>query len=140
MAFTSRWPFSFDYGYGPDELFRSLLGAASTRNAGVFPPLNVYDDGNTFLVRAEIPGVNKDTLEITARGDELTLRGEREIQPAQKDASYHRRECQGGQFRRTLTLPQAVDADAVKATYKNGVLEVQLPRVRELQPRRIAVN
>lgn len=126
--------------YSSDVLAQALASFFPTGNAGVFPPLNVYDDGQAFLVRAEIPGVNKESLEVTAQGDQLTIRGERTVEAAASDASYHRRECEGGQFRRTLTLPHAVDSEAVQATYKHGVLEVVLPRVRELQPRRIAVN
>lgn len=121
------------------ELLRGLLpeGAFSP---GVFPAVNIYDDGESFLVRAEIPGIDKDSLEITARGEQLTLRGERVIEPAAAPASYHRRERESGQFRRVVTLPQQVDAGQVAATYRDGVLEVVLPRVTEAQPRKIQVS
>ncbi len=122
-----------------DELFRSLA-TDGTLAAGVFPAVNIYDDGESFLVRAEIPGIDKDSLEITAKGEQVTLRGERVIEPAAAQASYHRRERESGQFRRAVTLPQRVDANRVSATYRDGVLEVVLPRVAEAQPRKIQVS
>jgi HSP20 family protein len=84
--------------------------------------------------------VDKDSLEITARGDQLTIRGERVVKPAESSASYHRREREGGRFRRVVTLPQRVEADKVTATYRDGVLEVRLPRVSEDKPRKIQIG
>lgn len=130
----ARWPY--------DDLFRlfsTLTPPVMRETAGVFPPVNLYDDGETFLVRTEIPGVDKNAIEVTAAGDQLTIRGERVMAEVDPEASYHRRECVGGQFRRTVALPQPVNADAIKASFKNGVLEVFLPRVPEKKPRKIAV-
>ncbi len=142
----SRWPTIEEQLRWPEEMFRAFApffagnGVRPTRSAGVFPPVNLYDDGESFLVRTELPGVDKDTLEISVKGDQLTLRGERKQQAANPNAAYHRRESEGGQFRRVVTLPQPVDADKITASFKNGVLEVVLPRVPEAQPRRIAVQ
>lgn len=119
-----------------DRLFSGLTGAT----AGVFPAVNIYDDGQQFLVRAEIPGVDKDKLEITARGDQLLLRGERVLEAAEGRAHYHRREREAGTFRRVVTLPQRVDSEKVTASYRNGILEVLLPRVAEVQPRKIQIS
>jgi HSP20 family protein len=143
----NRWPTLEEQLRWPEEMFRAFApfftatsGVRPSRSAGVFPPVNIYDDGESFLVRTEIPGVEKDTLEISVKGDELTLRGERKQQAADPKAAYHRRESEGGQFRRVVTLPQPVDAEKITATFKHGVLEVVLPRVPEAQPRKIAVN
>lgn len=136
------WPgFGFDLERSTlrDQLLR-LLDTSGAPTAGVFPAVNIYDDGESFLVRAEIPGVSKDSLDISARGDQLTIRGERVLEPVEAPASYHRREREGGQFRRTVTLPQPVDASRVRATYADGVLEVTLPRVAEAQPRKIQIS
>jgi HSP20 family protein len=125
-----------------DELFRtfanSLFAQPSRRAANVFPAINLYDDGNSFLLRAELPGVAKESLDISVKGEQFTVKGERVVRVA--NASYHRRERDGGTFSRTLTLPEAVDAERIEATYKNGVLEVRLPRVPKAQPRRIEIN
>lgn len=123
-----------------DELFRTMLSPATSPRAGVFPAVNIYDDGESFLVRAELPGIDKDSLEITAKKDQLTIRGSRRVKPADDNASYHRREREDGQFRRTLALPQAIDGDKVTASYRDGVLEVVLPRAAELKQRRIPVS
>jgi HSP20 family protein len=136
------WPWHEDPLRRAEELLRWVapsLSASTQRSAGVFPPVNIYDDGESYLVRAEIPGINKDALELTVKGDQLTIRGERDVKP-EPDASYHRRERDSGQFRRVVTLPQAVDAEKINATYKLGVLEVRLPRKPEAQPRKISVS
>lgn len=124
-----------------DELFKALTGTMMTpsrRAANVFPPINLFDDGNNFLIRAELPGISKDSLDVTVKGDQLTIKGQREIRVA--NASYHRREREGGSFHRSVDLPEAVDGERISATYKNGVLEVQLPRLPKAQPRRIEIN
>jgi HSP20 family protein len=135
MAFPSRWPLLDDRFFAP-----FFQGFSSPASAGVFPAVNIFDDGEKYLVRAEMPGVDRGSLDVTAQGDQLIVRGERSIHPAEGNASYHRRECEGGKFRRAITLPQNVDAENIKATFKNGVLEVELPRAPELKPRKISVN
>jgi HSP20 family protein len=141
MALT-HWPY-FRGEFWPEELLKAFSpfeGAGKARLSGVFPAINIYDDGESFLVRAEMPGVNKDSLEITAKGDQLTIRGERKIEGAHAQANYHRREREGGQFRKVVTLPQPVDGERISATYKEGVLEVVLARTAETQPRKIAIH
>jgi HSP20 family protein len=138
---TFDWP--LDQARWADEVFRAFspfLSTRPTRSAGVFPAVNLYDDGTSYLVRAEIPGMKKDDLEITVKGEQLTLRGERKLEPASPKASYHRRETESGQFRRVVTLPQAVDAERISASYVNGVLEVVLPRLPQAQPRKIEIH
>jgi HSP20 family protein len=125
-----------------DELFRTFangfMSQPSRRSANVFPSINLYDDGNAYLLRAELPGVTKESLNVTVKGDQLMLEGERVIRVA--NASYHRREREGGKFSRTVTLPEAVDGERIEASYKNGVLEVRLPRIPKAQPRRIEIH
>lgn len=142
MALT-QWPFFEDRLRWSDDLLRSLaplLNSGLARSAGVFPAVNIYDDGQAFLVRAELPAIDKDSIDVTVKGDQLTLRGERRLEQPEQGANYHRREREAGQFRRVVTLPQRVDADRIAATFKNGVLEVTLPRLPEAQPRKISVN
>jgi HSP20 family protein len=121
-----------------DELFQMMSPRFAPRT-GVYPQVNLYDDGESFLVRAEVPGIDKNSLDVTTRKDQLTIRGTRQVQPAGEAASYHRRERESGQFRRTLTLPQPVDADKVSATYQNGVLEIVLPRAPEARQRKVPI-
>lgn len=139
---TLTWPRVDDRLRWADEMFRAFapMLESSRARTNVFPPVNVYDDGESFLLRAELPGVDKDALELTVKGDQLTLRGERKINAAGPEASYHRRERESGSFRRSVTLPQPVDANRIQASYNNGVLEVVLPRVAESQPRKITIH
>lgn len=137
MYLSNRLPSLFD-----DPFFKTFFEAsyAPRRTAGVFPALNVYDDGKTFLVRAELPGVNKASLEITAEGEELTIAGEREPVAPTAGASEHRKEAWVGKFRRALTLPALFDAEGIEAVFKDGVLEVTVPRHLSVAPRKIAVG
>lgn len=120
------------------ERFRSTGRDPAT--GGVFPPVNIYDNGEVFLVRAEVPGVDRTALELTAKGNQLVLRGERVVPSAHESASYHRRERDGGRFRRIVKLPDAIDSTKIQAAFRNGVLEVTVPRSAESRPRRIEVG
>lgn len=141
MAGMFDWP--FDQPRLSDELLRAFapfFSSGATRSAGVFPPVNIHDDGSSFLVRAEVPGMKKEDVEVTVKGDQLTLRGERIVHSPDAKASFHRRERDGGKFRRVVTLPEPVDVERISAKYENGVLEVVLPRVPQAQPKRVEIQ
>ena len=112
-------------------------GIAST--AGVFPLLNLSEDEDNLYVRAELPGVVPEEIEITTKENNLIIKGERKIATEGVKISYHRREREAGTFRRIISLPTRVDAEKVSAVFKNGVLTVTLPRAAELKPRKIEV-
>ena len=118
------------------RLMREFAGDAPLSTA--VPQLNVYDDGEAFRVRAELPGLHKDRLDISVAGDVLTVKAER--LPEEGAGSYHRRERRFGAYSRSVTLPDAVDVDHVRANYQHGVLEVTLPRAPESRPRKIAIE
>jgi HSP20 family protein len=107
---------------------------------GVYPTVNIYDDGESFMVRAELPGVKKEELEVSAKADQLVLKGTRAVESAGEEAGYHRRERESGTFRRVIVLPQAVDASKVVASYKEGVLEIVLPRAEQAMLRRVTIS
>jgi len=122
-----------------------LFGEFSTRTdkgykASVYPPLNIYNDSESLIVLAEVPGIDPKTLDLHVTDDTLTLSGERTLPELPEGASYHRRERDFGQFRRTLTLPEKVDSKRVVASCKDGILEVRLPRAEEAKARRISVK
>jgi HSP20 family protein len=125
-----------------NRLFSNFLGDRGTRQLGfgVFPPLNVSEDANGLHVKAELPGVKPEEIEISVEGDTLTLRGERKLPETAPGVSYHRREREAGRFRRIVSLNTKINPDAVEAHFKNGVLEVFLPKAEELKPRQIAVK
>jgi HSP20 family protein len=106
---------------------------------GVFPPINLSEDANTFYVRAELPGIKAEDIDISVEGDTLTLRGERKLAEASGEVSYHRRERESGKFRRIITLTGRIKPDEVQAIFKDGVLKIILPKAEEARPKQIKV-
>jgi HSP20 family protein len=115
-------------------------GTQAHARAGVFPPLNFYDDNESIIVRAEIPGIDPAELDINVTFNSLTIKGGREKEETGEKASFHRREREHGSFSRTMNLPQEVNPDNVLAKYQFGILEVILPKAEEAKPRRIQIE
>jgi HSP20 family protein len=115
-------------------------GSLGETTAGVFPLVNVTEDHNNYFVRAELPGVKGDNLDLTVTGDSLTISGERKIPSENEGAKYHRRERDAGKFNRILTLPGQVDSENVEATCADGVLTIVLPKPASAKPREISVK
>lgn len=104
------------------------------------PHVNVWEDVDSFLVEAELPGVNFDEVEIHVHeGDQISIKGERK-QDKNSDITWIRRERSVGEFSRTLQLNCSVDTEAVKASLKNGVLEIRLPKAAAHQPKKIEIE
>lgn len=120
------------------NVLRELPGFVAAQ-AGVFPPLNVWEDKENVYAEAELPGLKLDDLEVFVKGAELTLGGERKEEAAE-GAGYHRRERGMGRFSRTVRLPVEVNADKVEATLSNGVLNLKLPKSEAARPRKIEVK
>lgn len=115
------------------------LNAAPWNTPRPFPPLNMWEDAEAVYAEAELPGVNVESLDVSVFGNELSLAGERNA-GADEGVSYHRQERAVGSFRRTVRLPVEVDADAVNATMKDGVLTIRLPKHEAVKPRKIKVS
>lgn len=108
---------------------------------GGYPPINVWAGEEHVLVTAELPGLEPDQLDVSIFGDTVTLSGERpQEQPVDNGVKYHRQERWQGTFSRTMQLPFRIDAENVEANFRNGVLEVHLPRAAEDRPRKISVS
>ncbi len=123
-----------------ERLLSPYRSSAGRSSSGTYPPINLYDNGESFVVRAEIPGVDPDKLELSVTGNTLTLRGSRKPIEVEKGWNYHRQERDSGEFRRALTLPEMVDSTKVQASFRNGVLEIQLPRAEQAKQRKIQVT
>ncbi|MBN2549085.1 MAG: Hsp20/alpha crystallin family protein [Anaerolineales bacterium] len=113
---------------------------ARLRPAPGFPALNLWSNADGLVVTAEVPGIDPKDIEINVVGDTLTLSGEREVDEVEQGARYHRQERGFGRFTRSLQLPYSVNVKKVEATFKNGVLHIELPRAEEDKPRKIAVR
>jgi HSP20 family protein len=146
----SDWP-SWDLRNPFDELERmrrelnrlsgDFTGSAfRLPTAGVFPLVNVTEDHDNYYVRAELPGVKTDEIDISVTGETLTLTGERKLPEEGEKASYHRREREAGSFSRVISLPTRLDVNKVKAHAEDGVLTIVLPKAESAKPRQIAVK
>jgi HSP20 family protein len=122
-----------------DSVMSNDWFGSRTSGSGAFPSVNVFNDGEDFVLVAELPGVRKEDLEVEVRGDTLRIQGKKTI-AYDEDASVHRRERSAGQFDRTLTLPTDIDAAKVSADYRDGVLTLRLPRAESAKPRTVAIN
>jgi HSP20 family protein len=107
---------------------------------GWFPAVDIYEDKDNLLVRAELPGMKKEDIEISLHEGFLTLSGERKAQEKQEGAETYRSERWLGRFHRTISLPCSVVADKINATYTDGILTVTLPKAEEAKPKQIPVS
>ena len=125
-----------------DQLASSAFGKPGLRwmPAKVYPAVNLTEDKNNFYVRAELPGIKSDGLDVQVNGRNLTLSGERKIASEGENIRYHRREREAGKFSRIIGLPGDIDAERVAAKMVNGVLTVTLAKAEASKPRQIAVN
>lgn len=138
-----QWSDPFDDLARWRQLFGTLddSGMGTDRpHAGVFPLLNVSVTPDRYLVRAELPGIKADELDITVSGNNLTISGERKILEENKTAKYHRREREAGKFNRALTLPGPLDSSKVDARLKDGILTLVIPRAEEAKPKKIIIQ
>jgi HSP20 family protein len=126
-----------------DRRFEEMLQGAPPRGsvpAGVFPLINLTESQNNYRLRAELPGMKAEELDIQVLGRNVTISGERKIQSEGKDAKYHRRERESGKFSRIIGLPGDINADKVQAQLVNGVLTVTIPKSEAAKPKQIAVK
>lgn len=104
------------------------------------PALDVVETDDGFVVKASIPGVKPEDFEITFNNSLLTIKGEVQSEEKEDKGTYHLRERCYGSFSRSVSLPTAVNSDAVEATYENGVLTLNIPKAEEVKPKRIEIR
>jgi HSP20 family protein len=124
----------------------SLLQESFVRPGGMGPatqatlPLDVTENENEFVVKASLPGVKPEDVEITVHGDTLTIRGESKAEEEKKGEHWHLRERRFGSFQRSVALATPVDSDRANAQYEHGVLTLTLPKSEAAKPRQIKVG
>ena len=127
-----------------DEMNRLFDFSWPSRDSGLFsgwsPALDVFDDKDDLVVKVELPGMKKDEIGLTLHDGVLTISGERKMEHERKEGETFRSERYFGKFQRSITLPAAVDARKVKASYKDGVLSIDLPKAEEAKPKQIPVS
>jgi HSP20 family protein len=120
------------------ELDETFEGA--TREATWSPAVDIHEEPKQFVVHADLPGVKPADIEITAEKGVLSLKGTRNFEQKNDDGHYSRVERVNGKFVRTFTLPENVQTDGIKAQFKDGVLELTIPKAAKAEPRRIEVQ
>jgi len=126
-----------------DRLFESPLAewdGTSQLLGGWVPALDVHENKDAYVVRAEVPGLKREDIDVSLQDGALVISGERRTEKVEEGVEVHRQERFYGKFQRALTLPEPVAADQVKADYKDGVLTVTLPKSEEAKPKKIDVK
>ena len=104
------------------------------------PTVDIYDTDDALILKVELPGVDKEKVTVDVKDNLLTLKGERAIDKEIKEENYYRRERSFGSFYRSFTLPTTVNPEDIKATYKDGILTVEVPKAEEKKPKQITID
>lgn len=125
-----------------DESFRGARAAGDDWALGGSwaPAVDIYEREGNIVLKAELPGIDSKDVDIRLENNVLTLRGERKYDNEVKQESYHRVERAYGSFSRSFTLPSVVDQEKIKAEYKDGILELTLPKREEAKPKQISIK
>jgi HSP20 family protein len=124
-----------------DQLFGDVQGAPrGLLGAGVFPQINLTENADKFYVRAELPGVRSNDIEIQATAKNLSISGERKLEDENEGVRYHRREREAGKFSRIITMPTEIDPDRIEAKMQDGILTIHVPKAEAVKPRQIAIK
>ncbi|MGH7843685.1 MAG: Hsp20/alpha crystallin family protein [Candidatus Binatia bacterium] len=129
---------------GINDLLEEAFGRSGQPQAAPstnwYPAVDVLESKDAYIIRAELPGMKKEDFNLELKDGVLAVSGERKIKDPANGVEYHRIERPTGKFFRSFYLPQTVNQDAVKATYRDGILEVHVPKADEAKPRQIAVS
>ena len=130
--------FNFDRRFG--SLFNDFFGRTENATNIWHPVVDVYENEDAIVVKAELPGIDKKDITVDLEGRILTLKGERSEEKEIKEDRFHRRERVYGKFERYFTLPEVVDPEQVKADFKDGVLKIEITRSVETKTKQITVH
>jgi len=123
-----------------DNVFRTDTRDGDSDFTTWTPAVDIAEHDDQFVVKVELPGVNKDDVKITLENNILTIRGEKKQEKETKKENYHRVERSYGSFQRSFTLPTTVKSDKIDAVYKDGILQIALPKAEEAKPKQIEVK
>ena len=122
-----------------NRLFSRTLGEGASAGSAWTPAVDIFDTAEAIVLKAELPGLTPDDIDIEVDENVLTIKGERRFEDKVEEGRYYRLERAYGQFSRSVTLPQGVKADEISASFDQGVLEVRVPKADEVKPRKISV-
>jgi HSP20 family protein len=133
-----EWERQFEDVFGR-PLLPSLWWRTPEERAWV-PVVDVFEKEDKFVVKAELPGMKEEDIDVSVVGDTLTIKGEKKTETEVKEEDYYRCERSYGSFFRSIPLPATVEADKIEASYGDGVLEVSLPKAAKIKPKKVAVS
>lgn len=114
-----------------DKMFEDFLPIRREREMVFFPKIDLYEDENEIVLKAELPGLDKKDIDITVTENEIHLKGERKEETEKKKENFYRKEICYGKFERSIPLPVEVDPEKVEAEFKEGILEIKMPKKEE---------
>lgn len=128
-----------------NEFFDEALGRSrsyptSAATSAWYPPVDILESRDAYLIRAELPGMKKEDINLELRDGAVTLSGERKFDEPAVGVEYHRAERVAGKFLRSFYLPQTIKEEDMRATYRDGILEIHVPKADEAKPRQIAIS
>ena len=123
-----------------DDLFGRPLWRLPVEERGWMPAVDVFEKEDKFVVKAELPGMKEEDVDVSVIGDTLSIKGEKKTETEIKDENYYRCERSYGSFYRSIPIPSNVDANKIEASFEDGVLEVALPKSAKVKPKKIAVS
>jgi HSP20 family protein len=123
-----------------NRVFDAFFGNGPSRTRRWVPAMDLVETDSDLVLRADLPGLTRDDVEIEIKDSTLTVSGERKSQHEEKSEGYYRVERAFGRFSRSLTLPEGIDAESVAAEFADGVLEVRIPKPAERKPHRVAIG
>lgn len=132
----NEWQDFMNEFFGTPMMWRRTPG----ENMAWAPTADIYEQEDSYIIRAELPGVKKEDIEVSVTGDTLTIKGERNPAEDIGEEQYQCSEICYGSFSRLITLPSAIDADKVEATYENGVMEIRVPKAKEAMPTKVEIK
>ena len=123
-----------------NETFSQVFGDEGTASKTWLPPVDIIEQENSLVLKAELPGIDPNDIEIRVEDNTLHMKGERKFEKDIKEENLHRVERSYGAFSRTFALPSSIDADKVQAEYKDGILTLTMPKREEAKPKTIKIN
>ena len=123
-----------------DEVFDRTNGHLHNYSNECSPPVDILESPDSYLLRAELPGMKKDDISLEFKEGMLTLSGTKKFEEPATGVTYHRSERSSGKFTRSFYLPQTVKHDFINATFRDGILEIHVPKADEAKPKQIAIS
>jgi len=119
---------------------RSPFGEEEMAQGAWIPAVDIYETKESIVLNVELPGVTKEDIALEVKDSTLTIKGEKKLEKNVKEENFHRLERSYGSFTRAFTLPSTVQQDKVKAKFRDGILEIMLPKAEEAKPKQIKVD